>query len=385
VSDSPEVLIAGGGIIGCSIAYHLAKEGAKVTIVERESIGSQASGAATGLLSAMTTADTPDHFFQLEYESRERHREIVPELRELSGVDPEFADFSWLELAFTEEEENELKGYLGHDLETSPNKSLFTDTDIQHLEPRTTNEARSGIYIDGQAQVDPYKLTLAFAGAAESLGTTVKYGKVTGLTSQAGRVTGLNTSLGDMEADAVVMCIGSWSNQLGDWIGTPVPVEPLKGQTMHIEIDGPPVPCMIHHVASYVAPKVAGYVVAGTYDGFLGYDTTIHDQGKLQITEGVETVCPGVMEGKIINHVTGLRPVSADYLPILGPISGFDGAYIATGHQRAGILLSAITGELMSQLVLGRETRLPLDPYHLDRFAGADLEVALKDRYGLTH
>ena len=347
MADSPDILIAGGGIIGCSIAYHLAKEGAKVTVVERESIGSQASGAATGLLGAMTTADTPDYFFQLENESFKRHREIIPELQELSGIDPELGDFSWLELAFTEEEEKELKGYLGHDLDTSPNKSLFNDTDIQRLEPRTTNEARSGIYIDGQGQVDPYKLTLAFAGAAEALGATIKYGEVTGLKSQSGKVTGLNTALGDMEADAVVMCIGSWSHQIGDWIGTSVPVEPLKGQTMHIEIDGPPIPCMIHHVASYVAPKIAGYVVAGTYDGFLGYDTTIHEQGKVQITEGVETVCPGVMEGKIVNHVTGLRPVSADFLPILGPIPGFDGAYIATGHQRAGILLSAITGELM--------------------------------------
>lgn len=385
MADSPEILIAGGGIIGCSIAYHLSKQGAKVTIVERESIGSQASGAATGLLVALTTTDTPVHFFQLEDESCKRHREIIPELHELSGVDPEFGDFSWLELAFTEEEEKELMGYLAHDIDTSPNKSLFSDTDIQRLEPRTTKEARSGIYVDGQAQVDPYKLTLAFAGAAEALGTTIRYGEVTGLKSQSGKVTGLNTSLGDMEADAVVMCIGSWSNQIGDWIGRPVPVEPLKGQTMHIEIDGPPLPCMIHHVASYVAPKIAGYVVAGTYDGFLGYDTTIHEQGKTQITEGVETVCPGVMEGKIINHVTGLRPVSSDFLPILGPISGFDGAYIATGHQRAGILLSAITGELMSQLVLGQKTRLSLDPYQLDRFTDADLEVAIKDRYGLVH
>ncbi|MCH9036125.1 MAG: FAD-binding oxidoreductase, partial [Chloroflexi bacterium] len=99
MTNSSEVLIVGGGIIGCSIAYHLSKEGTKVTIIERESVGSQASGAATGLLVALASVETPGPFLELTEESCRRHQEIIPEVEELSGIDSQYGDFSWLELA----------------------------------------------------------------------------------------------------------------------------------------------------------------------------------------------------------------------------------------------------------------------------------------------
>ncbi|MFQ5874966.1 MAG: glycine oxidase ThiO [Dehalococcoidia bacterium] len=382
MANASEVLIAGGGIIGCSIAYHLSKEGVNVTVIERESVGSQASGAATGLLVSIRSRETPEHFLTLIDESCQRHKEIIPELQDLSGIDIQYGDFSWLELAFTEEEEAELKRDLGWSLD-SPLASWLSDADIRRLEPRITPKARAGIYIEGQAQVDAYRLTLAFARAAEAQGATIRYGDVTGLNTQDGRVTGLATTLGDMGADTVVFAIGSWSKEIEDWIGMPVPVEPLKGQTMHLEVPGPPIPCMIHHVENYVAPKLGGIVISGTYDGYMGFDTTIHEKGKAFIMEGVETVCPGLVESKIVTHVTGLRPASSDWLPIMGPVPGIEGVYIATGHQRTGITLSAITGELMSQLILDGKSRLPLEPYRLDRFDGQ--EVVFRDRFGAVH
>lgn len=382
MTNSSEVLIVGGGIIGCSIAYHLSKEGAKVTIIERESVGSQASGAATGLLVALASVETPGPFLELTEESCRRHKEIIPEVEELSGIDSQYGDFSWLELAFTEGEEQDLKRDLGWKLET-PGVSWFTDEDIRKMEPRTTPKARSGLYVSGQAQVDAYRLTLAFAGAAEALGTTIRYGDVTGIKTRSGRVTGLETSLGEISSNKIVFAMGSWSKGMEDWIGIPVPVEPLKGQSMHLEVSGPAIPCMIHHMSSYVAPKLGGVVVAGTYDGFMGYDLTIHEKGKASILASVEEVCPGVMDSRVVNHITGLRPSTLDLLPILGEIPGLEGGYIATGHRRLGITLSAITGELISQLVLGKPTRLPLDAYRLDRFDG--MEEQTFDSFDATH
>lgn len=382
MGKSSEVLIAGGGIIGCSIAYHLSKAGARVTVIERESVGSQASGAATGLLVALATVQVPGDFLDLTIEGCKRHKVIVPEIEELSGIDARYGDFSWLELAFTEEEEQELKQDMGWKLDT-PGASWLSDDDIRRLEPRTTPQARAGLYIEGQAQVDAYRITLAFARAAEALGTTIKYGEVTGLITESGRVNGFNTSLGNMSGDIVVLAMGSWSKDIEAWIGMPVPVEPLKGQTIHLEVPGPTLPCMIHHGSNYVAPKLGGVVVAGSFDGFMGYDTTIHEEGKALILEGVEAVCPGVMDSRIVTHITGLRPSSRDLLPIIGPIPGLEGAYIATGHRRLGITLSGITGELVSQLILQGETRLPLDLYRLDRFNG-EAEVPY-DRFDLVH
>ena len=328
MAGSSEVLIAGGGIIGCSIAYHLSKEGVKVTIIERESVGSQASGAATGILASATWGEKPGAFLDLTTESCKRHKGTIPELEELSGIDVRYGGFSRLELIFTEEEEEERKSTIGWKLDL-PEVSWLSDVDIRRLEPRVTPQTRAGIFTQGQGQVDAYRLTLAFARAAETQGTTIKYGEVTGLNTAAGKVTGLTTSLGDMHGDTVVFAMGSWSKEIEPWIGIPVPVEPLKGQTMQLEVPDPPIPCMIAHGVNYVAPKLGRVVLAGTYDGLMGYDTTIHEEGKALILEGVENVCPGIMDSRIVTHITGLRPASKDMLPILGPIPNLEGAYIA--------------------------------------------------------
>ncbi len=381
--NSSDVLIAGGGIIGCSIAYHLAQLGIRSTIIERESIGSQASGAATGLLVALKESGAPEPFTRLIEESCKRHKEIIPEIEELSKIDARYGDFTWTEIACSDEEEMELKGAFAEVLD-SPTAHWLTETDIREMEPRVTREAIGGAYIGGQAQVDAYRLTLAFAQAAEALGCTIRYAEVTGLRTESGHVTGLDTSLGPMESDTVVLAIGSWSKRVEEWIGMDVPVEPLKGQTIHVEIPGPDLPCMIHHVDRYVAPKIGGTVITGTYDGFMGFDTSIHDQGVAKISEGVQSLCPGILESKVVSHVTGLRPASADWLPILGPVPSIQGAYIATGHQRLGITLSAITGDLMSQLISGATPRLDLHPFRLDRFEGVEFEM-LQDRFGAVH
>ena len=381
--NSSDVLIAGGGIIGCSIAYHLAQLGIRSTIIERESIGSQASGAATGLLVALKESGAPEPFTRLIEESCKRHKEIIPQVEELSKIDARYGDFTWTEIACSDEEETELKGAFAEVLD-SPTAHWLTETDIREMEPRVTREAIGGAYIGGQAQVDAYRLTLAFAQAAEALGCTIRYAEVTGLRTESGHVTGLDTSLGPMESDIVVLAIGSWSKRIEEWIGMDVPVEPLKGQTIHVEIPGPDLPCMIHHVDRYVAPKIGGTVITGTYDGFMGFDTSIHDQGVAKISEGVQSLCPGILESKVVSHVTGLRPASADWLPILGPVPSIQGAYIATGHQRLGITLSAITGELMSQLISGAAPRLDLHPFRLDRFEGVEFEM-LQDRFGAVH
>ena len=382
MANSSDVLIAGGGIIGCSIAYHLAQLGIKSTIIERESIRSQAS-AATGLLVALKEAGAPEPFTRLIEESCKRHKEIIPEVEELSKIDAQYGDFAWMEIACSDDEESELKEAFSEVLDSHA-ASWLSESDLRELESRITEDAIGGIYIGGQAQVDAYRLTLAFAQAAEALGVTIRYGEVTGLRTEGGRVKGLDTSLGPIDSDTVVLAIGSWSKRIEEWIGMDVPVEPLKGQTIHVEIPGAPLPCMIHHVDRYVAPKLGGTVITGTYDGFMGFDTSIHEQGIVKISEGVLSLCPGILESKVVSHVTGLRPASADWLPILGAVPSIEGAYIATGHQRLGITLSAITGEVMSQLINDGKPRLDLYPFRLDRFEGVTMEMA-KDRFGAVH
>ena len=230
----------------------------------------------------------------------------------------------WLELALTEEEEAELKGRIGWKL-AFPEASWLSQDDIRRLVPRVTPKARSAVYIERQAQVDSYLLTLAFATAAQAHGAVGRQAEATGVVSRGGRITGLTTSAGELSGDAVVFAMGCWSNALESWVGASVPIRPHRGQTMQLEVPGSPLQCLVHHGSYYVAPKVSGSVIAGGVNGFMGYDTTIHQESVALITKGVDDLCPGLGDSRVVKHVAGLRPATDDMLPILDSLPGLEG------------------------------------------------------------
>ncbi len=368
MSASADVAIIGGGIMGGSIAYHLAKLGVKSTIFERESIGCEASGVATGMISAMSI-DSPGPYLDLARASFEKYKTLIPEMEEASGVHTYYGEISWLDLAFTEEEEEQNRRTMEWRSGLVPKMSWVKDDDLSRIDSRITPEARSGLYFEELTQADAYRLTLAYIGAAESLGVEVRYTDVTGLEKKGSRVTGVITDEGVVPCGAAALAMGAWTSRASDWIGTPVPIRPYKGQMVELKAPGPPLGANIHHGRSYVTSKLNGTVLSGSYDGFRGYDKSVSQEGVQQVLEGALRVCPAMEEASISWVITGLRPATPDEIPILGPVPGLEGAFISAGHMRKGITLAAMTGELMADAIAGNEPRLPLDPFSLARFA----------------
>ena len=368
MSASADVAIIGGGIMGGSIAYHLAKLGVKSTIFERESIGCEASGVATGMISAMSI-DSPGPYLDLARASFEKYKTLIPEMEEASGVHTYYGEISWLDLAFTEEEEEQNRRTMEWRSGLVPKMSWVKDDDLSRIDSRITPEARSGLYFEELTQADAYRLTLAYIGAAESLGVEVRYTDVTGLEKKGSRVTGVITDEGVVPCGAAALAMGAWTSRASDWIGTPVPIRPYKGQMVELKAPGPPLGANIHHGRSYVTSKLNGTVLSGSYDGFRGYDKSVSQEGVQQVLEGALRVCPAMEEASISWVITGLRPATPDEIPILGPVPGLEGAFISAGHMRKGITLAAMTGELMADAIAGNEPRLPLEPFSLARFA----------------
>ena len=368
MAASPDVVVVGGGIMGGSTAYHLAKLGAKVTIVERESVGCEASGVATGMISVMSI-ESPGPYLDLGRASFELYKTLAGELQEASGVNSYYGAISWLDLAFTEEDEEANRSTLEWKKSLVPQVSWVVGDDLQRIDPRISTEARSGIYYEQLNQADSYRLTLSYIGAAEALGVTVKYTDVTGLEKDGSRVTSVLTAEGALPCGAVVLAMGAWTQYAEPWIGIPVPIKPFKGQMIHLRAPGPPLACNIHYDHSYVTSKLDGSIFSGSYDGFRGYDKSVSQDGTQEVLEGALRVCPAMEEASVESVVTGLRPATPDEMPILGPVPGLDGVFIAAGHKRKGITLAAITGELIADAVLGIEPRLPLEPFSLARFS----------------
>ena len=142
--------------MGGSIAYHLAKLGVKSTIFERESIGCEASGVATGMISAMSI-DSPGPYLDLARASFEKYKTLIPEMEEASGVHTYYGEISWLDLAFTEEDEAANRANMEWRRSLMPKVSWVTDDDLYRIDPRITREARSGLYLEELNQADAYQ------------------------------------------------------------------------------------------------------------------------------------------------------------------------------------------------------------------------------------
>ncbi len=355
--------------MGGSVAYHLAKLGIKPIILERESIGCEASGVATGMISVMSI-DSPGPYLDLAKFSFEKYKTLIPEMEDASGVNTFYGNITWLDLAFDENDEEDNRRAMEWRKTLMPRVSWVQPDDLIHIDSRITTEAISGLYFEDLNQADAYRLTLAYIGAAESLGVEVRYTDVTGLQKDRDRITGVCTADGVIPCDAVVLAMGAWTANASDWIGIPIPVRPYKGQMLELKAPGPPLGANIHHGRSYVTSKLNGTILSGSYDGFQGYDKSVSQDGIQHVLEGALKVCPAMEEAHITWPITGLRPATPDEVPIIGPVPGLDGAYISAGHQRKGITMAAMTGELIADLIAGNDTRISVEPFSLARFDG---------------
>ena len=371
MSDSADVVVVGAGVVGCSVAYYLARQGATVLILEREAIGSGASTHATGSLSLLGIEFTPGPTFQLALVGYREFLDLVPRLEEETGSDLLYQRRPSLRLALDEEEEKHIKGSMTWQEEFVAMHWAGPD-EILSLEPRLTSRVVGGVYEDESAQLNSYRLTLALASAAERFGARLLLREVTGLVTQPGRVTGVVTSDGEVGCDTVVVAAGVWSAAFGEWLGSQVPVRALKGERLILRYQGAPLPVLI------TSPK-RGHMIS-TLDGLLsvgstggrdydrralfvddGFDRMPTEAAQLELLGRAIDVLPDLEEAELVQQLAGSRPLSPDRMPIIGPVSGWDGIMLATGHTTKGVHLGPITGRAVADYILKGRTDISVE------------------------
>ena len=274
MATQSDVLIVGGGILGCATAYFLAKEGIRSTILEREAVASCASGFAAGLLNPLHGAGIPGPLEPFAWESFRLHLDIIDQLTDESGVDPHFAPYPCMWTIFDDSEEA-VCGELHQRANTFPEfPARWLDSgQVRSVEPRISGGVGKGMFLEGIRQVEPYQYTLALAQAAEKSGAVIRNGTVRGLKHTGSRITGVLTETGEIDCDTLVLAMGPWTSKAGEWLGTPIPVEPLKGQILRLQADEEPLASSLYRVGGgYIASKADGLIYAGTTEERVGYD-----------------------------------------------------------------------------------------------------------------
>lgn len=364
-----EVVVLGAGVVGCAAAYYLARDGAKVTVVEREAVGSGASGFAVGLLNPLTGTGIPGPMAPLAQQTFRMHKALWPEIEQASGVDLQAREMQHLQLCFTDNDVHQARLDMARWNDADGFSAEWLDTaNVLALEPRISPLVAGAVRLRHIWVLDSYRLTLALLQSAEALGAKSVHGEVDGIESAGGHVTGVRVGDKTLACDSVVVALGPWSGQALAGVEPEVPVMPLKGQILHLEAPDEP---FQYHMAGpgQVAHKADGLVWVASTEEEAGFDVSLTQDARDTLMDRAVKMVPSLAELKLVRQTACIRPITPDRQPIVGPLQGVPGAYLATGAEKKGILFGPLMGRAVADLVMSGETALPIEPLSPERFS----------------
>ncbi len=364
------VVVIGGGAAGCSTAFFLASNGADVTLLERAGLASEASGAAAGMLAALSDegGDRGPAFQKLCIDSLELYQEILPEL-EATGVDLRYRRTGVLHLALDDTEAEHLRRRYEAQKAFAPELRWVERDEIAEEEPEASPEARAGLVSPREHYLDPQRLVLALATAARKHGARVETeALVTRFEKASGRLSAVRSDGRRFEADAFVLAAGPWTAALARRLGSLVPVRPVRGQMLALSGAGATMRRVVWGTRAYLVPRENGMTFVGATVEEVGFRKRNTVQAIAMLRREAGRLAPRLGGARIVSSWAGLRPGSVDNLPILGLLPGWSNVWVATGHFRNGILLSPITGKLMAASILAGRPDPCLEPFTPSRF-----------------
>ena len=367
MAETTDVAIIGGGAAGCAVAYYLAQSGVESIIIEREGLGNQASGNAAGGLNPLTGIGIPGPLGSFAWECFELHAGIYEGLKDQAGIDYQHRTVAKIELALEESEVAGLKETAERVDAADGFEARWLEPDeVAKLEPRITPDILGGMYDHGNTAADSYKLTNAFAKAA---GSTIREGNVQGLEGSGGKIDRVILEDGEISCGQVVLAMGPWSRRAESWLGFYIPVDPLKGEILRLEFGGDRIQYDISGGGASIYPKLDGLNWCGTTEDWNGFDREPSEIVAKEIRKRLARVFPDLAEAKLAKHTACLRPVTPDWLPVLGRAPGWENVYLATGAGKKGILLAPGIGRSVADLMTTGETALSVHGYSPERFA----------------
>jgi glycine oxidase len=365
------VIIIGGGVIGASIAWRLARDGAEVVVLERARLGNEASWAAAGMIAPQAEAQAAGVFFDLCLAARRVFDATVDRLVADSGLDPEYDPHGILYMALDSGERAELQSRARWHREAGALVHELSGAEARKIEPAISPETLYALHLPDNRRVENRKLTQAYVVAATKAGAEFREGvRADSIVTAGGRATGVLLHDGTMlEADLVIVAAGSWSHHIRGLEADGVALHPVRGQMLCFEARPLILTPAVFSMRAYLVPRRDGRILAGSTMEEAGYNKAVTLAGIEKIVRGAFAMVPSLGELPFREAWAGLRPATRDLLPVIGYSPSVANVIWSTGHYRSGILLSALTGEVVADLVAGRASSIDLSPFSPARFA----------------
>jgi glycine oxidase len=370
MTNHPDVLILGGGVIGLTTAYFLARDRVRVIVLDKSDFGQEASWAGAGILppartfDVSKTADACSPLDQLRGHSSRLFPPLSEELHELTGIDNGYLRCGGLEFLSGSEEASEEWHADGTSLQTLDEPALT------RLEPNLAHGLGSAHYLPEMAQLRNPRHLKALLAACKSCGVTLRPGcAVHGFVSHGPRIMAAKTLDGNVSAERFLLATGAWTSPLLESLGCPIPIKPVRGQIALLNTGTPLFRRILLWGARYLVPRPDGRVLVGSTEENAGFDKRTTSQAIADLLQLANKLVPDLASAHLERCWAGLRPGSPDGLPFLGPIRGWDNLFIAAGHFRAGIQLSPGTALVMKECLLGQPLSLPFGAFAPQRQA----------------
>ncbi len=373
VKHSADVVVIGGGVIGLTIARALAQRNAgDICLIERGSIGHEASFAAAGMLAPQAEANSQDEFFRLASHSRDLYTGFAASLQEETGIDVELDTTGTLYLALTYHDLVEIEKRYEWQTAAGLAVEKLTQSQAQQLEPCISSSVLAALRFPLDVQVENRRLLSALTNSVTHQGVSIMTGtNVESLKIEKDRITGVQTSRGFISCPSVVIAAGTWSSFIRLTPTGEKPalvIEPVRGQMISFDARPQLTRHVIYSPRGYIVPRRDGRLLAGSTSEHAGFAKEVTGGGISTILKNGEEIAPSISALPIVDTWAGLRPCAPDNLPVLGPCDEIGGLFYATGHYRNGILLAPVTGELIAEAVVAGVTSPLLGPFSPSRF-----------------
>lgn len=369
-----KVIVIGAGILGASTAYHLAKLGAEVTLIDREDRG-QATDAAAGIVCPWLSQRRNQAWYRLAKGGARYYPELIAQLESAGEADTGYKRVGAISLHPDPKKLEQMAERARKRRENAPEIgeiSILSPSETQKLFPLLSDEYGS-VYVSGGARVNGRALRNALIGASVKNGVTFLKGDAS-IHVEEHRALGVKLADDSLLAEKVIDTTGAWSQELFQPIGVEYLVNHQKAQIIHLEMpetDTGTWPVVMPPKNQYILAFEKGRIVLGsTHEDEAGFDPRVTAGGIHEILSKALEVAPGLSQSTYLETRVGFRPFTPGFLPVAGAVPHFEGLFAANGLGASGLTSGPYLGAELAKLVLGRQTEIDLSSYDISGAIG---------------
>jgi glycine oxidase len=352
------------------VALELAERGAAVTLVEKDQPGVGATGASAGMLAPQYETSAVDAALRFGVACRRSWPSLVERIEALAEWEIGLRTDGMLVANRSAEEEDAARRAVELQRGAGLRGEILDPAEAQAIHHGVAGDVHSWLWLPDESQLDAQRLAVALGDAVKAAGARLRGGvAVRAVTEGNGRVTRVVLDDGSrLAADAVVVAAGAWSGEI-DGLPRELPVRPLRGQILRLLPEEPlPWTLVTDHAARYLVPRVNGTILVGSTMEDVGFDDSVTEDAREALAGAASGLIPALGEARVVEAWAGLRPISRDRWPVLGPDPELTGLHYATGHGRNGILFAPLGGKAVAELVLDGETEVEWEAFGVERF-----------------